>query len=177
MMLSPATLRENGPGLENRTFLHESRERLISRGGDAMTLNLVPLCTLQIQLKPPIEVGTGPAGTRLIFEVASGTFKGDRLSGQMEGVAAADWLIIGPEGTATLDIRATFRTDDDAVIFAQYNGRADVSNGLEPPLTIYVTPRFETGDERYTWLNRIQAIGKGIVDENLFLEYEWYEAR
>lgn len=177
MMLSAVTLRGNGSGLENQTFLQGSRERLSAQGEAAMTLNLVPLCNLQIQLKPPIEVGTGPAGTRLVFEVASGTFKGDRLSGEMEGTAAADWLIIGPEGTATLDIRATFRTDDGAVIFGQYNGRADVSNGLEPPITIYVTPRFETGDERYAWLNRIQAIGKGVVDENLFLEYEWYEAR
>lgn len=132
-----------------------------------MTLNLVPLCTLQIQLKPPIEVGTGPAGTRLIFEVASGTFKGDRLSGEMEGAAAADWLIVGPEGTATLDIRATFRTDDGATIFAQYNGRADLSNGLVLPITIYVTPRFETGDERYAWLNRVQASTNGTRPDSV----------
>jgi len=27
------------------------------------------------------------------------------------------------------------------------------------------------------WLNRIQAIGKGVVHEDLSLDYEWYEAR
>jgi hypothetical protein len=142
-----------------------------------MTLELVPLCSLRIQLRPPTEVGTGPAGTRVIFEAESGSFKGDRLSGEMTGSMSGDWLIVGPEGTATLDIRATFRTDDGAVIFAQYYGRADVSNGLHPPVTIYVSPRFETGDERYSWLNRIQAIGKGVVHEDLSLDYEWYEAR
>ncbi|RTL67945.1 MAG: DUF3237 family protein [Pseudonocardiaceae bacterium] len=45
------------------------------------------------------------------------------------------------------------------------------------PLTIYVAPRFETGDERHGWLNHVQAIGKGTLDETLQLEYEWYEVR
>jgi Protein of unknown function (DUF3237) len=68
-----------------------------------------------------------------------------------------------------------FRIDDGATIFVQYHGRV-TSQGLEPPLTFYV-PRFETGDERYAWLNRIQAIGKGIVHEDFSLDYEWYEVR
>lgn len=142
-----------------------------------MAVELVPLCTMRVQLRPPIEVGTGPAGTRLIFEAESATFKGDRLNGEMEGALAGDWLVVGPEGTASLDIRATLRTDDGAVILGQYYGRADVTNGMEPPVTIYVAPRFETGDERYAWLNRIQAVGKGIVHEDLSLDYEWYEVR
>lgn len=142
-----------------------------------MALSLVPLCTLRIQLKPPIEVGTGPSGTRVIFEVASATCKGDRLNGEMEGVVTGDWLVVGPEGTGTLDVRATLRTDDGAVVLVQYNGRADVTNGMDPPITAYVAPRFETGDERYAWLNRIQAVGKGILHEDLSLDYEWYEVR
>jgi hypothetical protein len=61
-----------------------------------MAIELVPLCTLRLQLKPPIEVGGGPAGTRLIVEVASAQVKGDRLRGEMLGTAAADWVIVGP---------------------------------------------------------------------------------
>jgi len=142
-----------------------------------MSVNLVPLCTLRGQLKPPIEVGAGPAGTRVVFECESATIKGDRLNGEMEGAVGGDWIVVGPEGTATLDVRVTIRTDDGAVILVQYPGRADVTNGMEPPVTLYVAPRFETGDERYAWLNRIQAIGKGIVHEDLSLDYEWYEVR
>ena len=55
-----------------------------------MPLDLVPLCTLHVQLKPPIEVGAGPAGTRLIFELESVKIEGDRLSGEMAGAAATD---------------------------------------------------------------------------------------
>ena len=142
-----------------------------------MAIELVPLCTMRVQLKPPIEVGTGPAGTRLIFEAESLKFDGDRFSGEMVGTASGDWLLIGPEGTGTLDIRATFRTHDGAIVFGQYYGRLDASQGLDLPKTIYVTPRFETGDERYAWLNRVQAVGKGVVHEDLALDYEWYELR
>jgi hypothetical protein len=142
-----------------------------------MTIELVPLCTMRVQLKPAIEVGPGPTGTRLIFEAESVKFDGDRFSGEMAGSASGDWLLVGPDGTGTLDVRATFRTHDGALVLAQYHGRLDASQGLDLPKTIYVTPRFETGDERYAWLNRIQAIGKGIVHEDLMLDYEWYELR
>ncbi|HZD14595.1 MAG TPA: DUF3237 domain-containing protein [Pseudonocardiaceae bacterium] len=144
-----------------------------------MAIELVPLCTLRVQLKPPIVVGTGCAGTRVIFEVASVQVKGDRLRAEMMGAAAADWQLIGPEGTATLDVRAALHTDDGAIIFVQFYGKSpsDASGGLQAPATIYVTPRFETGDERYAWLNRVQVVGKGTVDEDLSLDYEWYEVR
>jgi Protein of unknown function (DUF3237) len=154
--------------------------RVIGPSGGIMALELVPLCTLQIQMKPPIVVGAGCAGRRVIVEVASIEVKGDRLRGEMVGAAAADWLLIGPEGTATPDIRAALRTDDGAIIFMQYNGKiaGDWSQGPQLPATIYVAPRFETCDERYLWLNRIQAIGKGTLQEDgLSLDYEWYEVR
>jgi hypothetical protein len=144
-----------------------------------MSIELVPLCALQVQLKPPIEVGAGCAGTRLIIEVASIQVKGDRLRAEMMGASVADWLLIGPDGTGTLDVRATLRTDDGAIIFMQYKGKvdSDLSQGLQLPVTVYVAPRFETRDERYAWLNRLQAVGKGIAHEDLSLDYEWYEVR
>jgi hypothetical protein len=86
-------------------------------------------------------------------------------------------VLVGPEGTGTVDVRVTLRTDDDAAIFVQYQGRVDLSRGFQFPLTAYVAPRFETGDERYTWLNRIQAVGKGTINEDLSVDYEWYEVR
>ena len=139
-----------------------------------MTLELIPLCTVAVTLREPIAVGAGPAGLRLVYEVEEATVKGDRLNGRMIGQASADWLTITGT-TATLDVRATLESDDGAVVFAQYTGRTDISGG---PGTspIYVAPRFETGDERYAWLNSIQAAGKGELD-GAQLTYEWYELR
>jgi Protein of unknown function (DUF3237) len=74
-----------------------------------------------------------------------------------------------------LDVRFSAETDDGALIYVQYNGRTDVSQG-PGTAPIYVAPRFETGDERYAWLNRIQAVGKGALDGNT-VTYDWYEIR
>ena len=38
-----------------------------------MPLELIPLCDLEVNLLDPIFVGDGPAGTRIVFEVESGT--------------------------------------------------------------------------------------------------------
>ena len=40
-----------------------------------------------------------------------------------------------------------------------------------------MAPRSGIGDERYAWINRLQAVGKGVVHEDLSLDAEWYEAR
>jgi hypothetical protein len=141
-----------------------------------VAIELVPLCTIRLQAKPPTVIGAGPAGTRVTSEVASIEVRGDRLRGRMEGIAG-DWVVIGPEGTGTIDVRETFRTDDGAAIFVQYQGRADLSHGLQPGTIFYVAPRFETGDERYAWLNRVQAVGKGMINEDGSTDYEWYEVR
>ena len=89
--------------------------------------------------------------------------------------SAADWLTIGPEGTGTVDVRVAFETDDGAVVFAQYNGRLDTSKGVGGA-PVYAAPRFETGDERYKWLNLVQGASKGSV-EGTKLTYEVYELR
>ena len=115
-----------------------------------------------------------PSGMRMIVEVASATFEGDRIKGKQKGVAAADWLTVGPEGTGTLDVRATLETDDGAVIFSYYRGRLDANNPIGS--SIYAAPLYETGDERYTWINKIQAVAKGKTDGQT-LEYDIYEVR
>ena len=137
-------------------------------------MELIPLGVMTAQLRKPLRLPKTPAGDRLIYEVESGTFSGDRLSGVLHGSSSADWLTIGPDGTATLDVRSVLRTHDDALVYLHYSGRVDVSNGFGAPL--YAAPLFETGDDRYRWLNRVQAVAKGVMD-GLVLTYEVCEVR
>jgi len=135
-------------------------------------LTLVPLCAVQLQLDRPLVIGDGPSGQRVIAGITGMTLTGDRLRATLVGTSAADWLtIIG--GIATIDVRATVRTDDGALIYLQYSGRSDASCGMGTA-PVYVTARFETADERYRWLNSIVAAGKGALSE---LRYEWAELR
>jgi hypothetical protein len=91
----------------------------------------------------------------------------------LKGQAAADWLLVGPNGVCTLDIRATLETHDGALIYSAYKGRTDIS---DPDSAIYVAPLYETGDERYLWLSKIQCVGKGFLTDNI-LNYEIFELR
>ncbi|HEX3841850.1 MAG TPA: DUF3237 domain-containing protein [Acidimicrobiales bacterium] len=139
-----------------------------------MTLELVPLCTLDVTLADPIVVGDCPAGLRLIYEVLEMTMEGERLQGKMLGRAGADWVTVA--GTVgTLDVRFTLETHDGAIVFVYYQGRTDLSGGPANSL-IYVAPKFETSDPRYLWLNAVQAVGKGDLNGSQ-LHYEWCEVR
>jgi hypothetical protein len=135
-------------------------------------LELRPLCTVELELEPAEVIGEGPSGMRMIVGISSMKVSGDRLNAHLKGRAAADWFTI--VGTAaTIDVRATLETHDGGLIYVQYRGRSDVSNGIGSG-PMYVAPTFETSDERYQWLNHIQAVGKGELKT---LRYEWFEVR
>jgi hypothetical protein len=140
-----------------------------------MSIELVPLCTAHISLRDPIILPDTPAGTRIIVEVAEATLEGERLRAKQLGVAAADWAVLGSDMTLTLDVRGLFETHDGATVFTSYRGRSDLSGG-PGSAPIYATPLYDTGDARYAWLNKVQAIAKGALDGSS-LTYEIYEAR
>jgi len=142
-----------------------------------VSVELARLGHLSASLKTPMILENTCAGTRYIFEASNGRFEGDRLHASQKGSASGDWLLVGPDGTGTLDVRLTLETDDGALIFVQYNGKVDLSVGAGKA-PVYVAPRFETGDSRYAWLNKLQAVGKGVAPEDLSrIDYEIYELR
>jgi hypothetical protein len=72
-------------------------------------------------------------------------------------------------------VRGTLETDDGALVYSFYQGRLDLSQPLREA-HIYAAPLYETGDERYAWLNKVQAVAKGTTDGQT-LNYEIYELR
>ena len=132
---------------------------------------LVPMGTITAQLGQHIEVGDGPKGTRLLVDVTSVEVESDRLRASLAATDAADWLTVGSDGNVgCVDVRLTLKTDDGAYIKVEYGGQADMANGL-----IVTAPTFQTGDERYAWLNWIQAVGAGSLGEDGVLTYSLYE--
>ncbi len=142
-------------------------------------LDLIPLCTAVVEVASPLSIGAGPFGPRSVSAITSVTMLGDRLQATLAGPAAADWMIrAGDYGV--IDVRIAVRTGDDALIYVQYGGRLDLSNPAAG-VTAVVAPVFETGDQRYAWLNRIQAVGKARLTigagSTARLDYEFYEVR
>jgi hypothetical protein len=147
-------------------------------------MKLVHLLTYRADLKPPVEVGKGPFGTRSVFDVTGGSAEGPRLRGKLLP-SGGDWLLLDEGGIGRLDVRGTFETDDGAHIYVQYFGVLEMNEKVLGALgkgeatdygdTYFMTqPRFETGDPRYAWLNRVVAVAEGRVLPNA-VEYRVYE--
>jgi len=138
-----------------------------------LKIELQPIGTMNIQLGDTIDVGEGPKGTRLVADVLAVRLTGERITAELATNDAADWLTVSDNGKlGSLDVRLTLKTDDDAFIYVEYGGRMDMEAGL-----IAVAPTFQTGDPKYSWLNRIQAVAAGSVNlETGILIYSLYEA-
>jgi hypothetical protein len=128
------------------------------------------LCHFTASLERAELVASTPRGKRIIGPIVAAELVGERLTAQQVGRSAADWMLIGSDGTAYIDVRIVFRTDDGARLFMTYTGRADWSDGIMSG-PVFSTPMFETADSRYAWLNSVLCIGKGRVWEG-GAEYE-----
>ncbi len=84
-------------------------------------MRLEHMMHLHADLKPPVDVGPGPFGTRQIFDVTGGRFEGPGLNGSVVA-SGADWILVGGDGVGRLDVRATLRTDDGALVYVKYPG-------------------------------------------------------
>ena len=123
--------------------------------------------------QPQQGVGGGPFGHRMIALVTGGRVQGPRVNGEILP-GGGDWALIDDTNTLRLDARLTLKTDDGALIYASYRGvltpidpatvaRA-IAGELEPGELYYrTTPVFETGDERYGWLNTMVSVAVGNI--------------
>jgi len=141
---------------------------------DVGPARLVDIGTLVADLGERHILSGAPFGNRVIVDVTDMRIEGPRLRARMKGTAAADWGSRSADGTVQLDVRATLETFDGALVFVQYMGRADFSDP-DAPGPVYTTPRFETGDPRYAWLNKLQAVMKGRSDGHSLIAYRIYE--
>jgi hypothetical protein len=115
------------------------------------------LGTLTAETGTRTVVENGPQGTRTIVQVVGGRFEGPRLKAAVQ-TPAGDWITNRADGSYRLDVRLTLKTDDGALILVTYNGIGQTTNA---GASLRIAPLFETGDSRYVWLTRLQAVGVG----------------
>lgn len=144
-------------------------------------LNSALLFTLRLDLDSAGTqvIGVVPGGQRINVPVRGGSFEGPQLRGQV--LPGADSVLLRDDGATLIDVRLALKTDDGAVISVRCEGLAvgrrpdgTPTDGLnrfrrrelvpDDELYIRATPRFETGDGRYGWLNTIVAVSKGSRD-------------
>ncbi len=137
-------------------------------------IELKPLATMTAQLGEQIDLGPGPKGHRVVIDVPSVRFEAQDFKAELATADAADWATLSEDGTlAALDVRATLKTEDGALIYVEYGGRMDMNTGF-----LATAPTFQTSAERYLWLNRVQAVAAGEINpETGELVYNIFEAK
>jgi Protein of unknown function (DUF3237) len=100
-----------------------------------------------------------PGGERMTVSVTGGTFQGPKLKG-IALAPSGDWLVRRPDGSSVLDVRTTLQTDDEQLIYLSYRGIMYTPKGGK--LYWRTIPMFETGAEKYAWLNHIVCVGTGV---------------
>ena len=82
-----------------------------------MALDLIPLCVMTSTPLPPTDLGITSSGHRLMVQIQESIWEGERFRAKLKsGTVAADWMVIGPDATAHIDIRLTLETHDGALI-------------------------------------------------------------
>ena len=126
---------------------------------------------MQVTVAGPQNIGAVTQGTRVTAPITEGRFEGPRLRGRVLP-GGGDWTLLRGDGVLELDLRLTLETDDGALIhmtsFGLRHGPPGVLAALGrgekvDPSAYYfrTTPRFETGDPRYAFLNRLLAVSTG----------------
>jgi len=137
---------------------------------DSLPVDYLFTLKLGVGAKPRM-IKNGPQGTRIVAGVDSGTFEGPSLKGTVVP-PGGDWVTSRANRVAQLDVRLLLVTDDDATILMQYKGIADFAKGQARS-----APQFETGDERYAWLNDVQGVGLGQLAPDGGVSYDVYGLR
>lgn len=78
-----------------------------------------------------------------------------------------DWVTVGTDGSVQLDVRFIMTTDDGATILVKVeSGRSqrDADNPMKA--IVHGAGTYETGDERYKYLNNKVYVFKGVKDGN-----------
>jgi hypothetical protein len=144
------------------------------------------LSHVTVKFDKPEVIGDTPQGVRINYWALGGTMVGPKLRGVVLP-RSGDSFFVRRDGVGVIRVRATFKTDDGAMLSSEYDGSLELGeNGYERALVgqflplpdAVVAPRFMTGHPKYAWLNRLQCIGVGRVRmEELFFEFDLFAIR
>jgi hypothetical protein len=135
-----------------------------------------------------LDMGQTPL-SRLVYSVAeTGSIVGPKIKGEVVNLSGGDWTRIRADMSIALDVRLVLKTDDGALIYMTYQGlmvakdqadflymidarKPDDPEGAKTRFYYRIICSFETGDQRYAWLNHQYAVGSGrLGDEQAIYE-------
>ena len=145
------------------------------------------LLSYNATLDPPEIIGPTPDGLRMNIYVTGGEVSGPKIQGKVLPVGG-DWFTLRPDGIGVLSVRATIKTNDDALIYVSYHGITDLGEdaynsslkGENTAQESYIrsNPKLSTAHPNYVWLNRLFCLGIGKVSADVSeIIYDVYAVR
>jgi Protein of unknown function (DUF3237) len=145
-------------------------------------LKLEPEMTYRVRTTQPLEPTAGsPLAVTQYWQVSEASLTGARINATL-AATGGNWMAIGPDGFWRPDVRAQFLTDDGAVILMHYTGLVQQTEAFKRAAEadqptewsdqyMRLAIRFDTGAERYRWLNTSLFVAAGRLLGTSRIEY------
>jgi hypothetical protein len=140
-------------------------------------------------LNAPLAAAQAIDSSLYVYNVRPGGWvKGPQINGTLQA-PGGDWFRVLPSGVSRLDVRATIKTDDGALIYISYNGifkdteeteaRANQGEVLtSKDLYFVIAPTMQTSAKKYEWLNGVQCVGKMVsYKSDSYVKYDIFVVR
>jgi hypothetical protein len=138
------------------------------------------------RIEGPLNTMEGsPLGERICWKVVDASLIGPRIQAKL-AMPGSDWMRLGPDGIRRPDLRVPLSTSEGTTILLHYNvGIIKASevfmHALQTGLAtdfgqqyMRMSPQFETGDEKFGWLNQHLFVAEGRLAAEKEIEYKIY---
>ncbi len=141
--------------------------------------------TYTVKTTHPLTPTSGsPSVARQYWQVSEARLVGDRIQAEL-AASGIDWMEMSADGFWRPDVRAQFKTHDDAVILMEYRGLVEQTETFKRAAELdratdwsdqymRLAIRFDTGAHAYRWLNTSLFVAAGRLLGTGHIEYAVY---
>ena len=139
----------------------------------------------RVKTTGPLKTTKGsPDGERNYWIVSDAEIEGRRIKARI-AAPGSDWMRVSDDGFWRPDVRVPFETDDGETVLMHYTGLVQQTDSFKQAAEanqptewndqyMRLTIRFDTGAERYRWLNTSLFVAKGRLLGTGNIEYTVY---
>ena len=135
-------------------------------------MDLIPEFTYRVTASGSLPSTQGsPFGERSCWIITAADIEGPRIRARL-AAPGSDWLLVGGDRYSRPDVRAALKTDDGATVLVRCSGLVEQTEAFMAAAKagtdtswddqyMRLAMHFETGAERYRWLNESLFIARG----------------
>ena len=148
-------------------------------------MKLESVFTYRVKTTGPLPDTKGsPRGERQNWIVSDATLKGPKINAAL-AAPGSDWMNVSNDGFSRPDIRLPSITDDGETVLAHYTGLVEQTDVFKKAAVanrptawedqyMCLLMHFDTGAQRYRWLNTSLFVARGRLVGTGNIEYECF---